>query len=90
MLYGDRFYVKASELVEKNKQVQFIVIHGDKDEEIDMNTVGLVSKVDTYVNVHKMIISEPEINTHMGVVRKNGIAANGINEEICERIVEKL
>lgn len=90
LLYGNRFYVKALDLVERNKQVQFIIIHGDKDEEIDMNTVGLVSKVDTYVNVHKMIISEPEINTHMGVVRKNGIAANGINEEMCKRIVEKL
>lgn len=90
LLFGSKFYVKVTELVEKNKQVQFIIIHGDEDEEIDMNTVGLISKVDTYVNVHKMIISEPGINTHMGVVRKNGIAANGINGEICKRIVEKL
>ena len=77
-------------MVEKNQQIQFIMIHGDNDDEIDMRTASLISKSFTNPNVTKIIISDPEINTHMGVVRKNGIAANGINEEIVKQIMEKL
>lgn len=56
-----------------------------------LNAQGsLISKVSILPNVTKMIISEPELNTHMGVVRKNGIAVNGINKEIVDRILEKL
>lgn len=89
-IYGNKFYVKASDVVEKNKQIQFIMIHGNKDEEVDLNTVGLISKSYANSNVHKMIISEPEINTHMGIVRKNGMVDNGINEEIIREIEKKL
>ena len=77
-------------MVDKNQQIQFVMIHGDKDDEVDIDTVSLISKVYTSPNVTKMIISEPELNTHMDVVRKNGMAINGINKEIVERIMEKL
>ena len=90
LLYGTSAYLKASDMVDKNQQIQFVMIHGDKDDEIDIDTVSLISKVYTSPNVTKMIISEPELNTHMGVVRKNGMAINGINKEIVERIMEKL
>ncbi|MBR5231286.1 MAG: alpha/beta fold hydrolase [Clostridia bacterium] len=90
LLFGTSAYLKASDMVDKNQQIQFIMIHGDKDDEIDINTASVISKKCTNPNVTKMIISDPEINTHMGVVRKNGMAANGINKEIVERIAEKL
>ena len=90
LLYGNNFYLKASDMVEKNKNIQFIMIHGNQDEEINVDTLGLISKKYTNPNVSKIIISSEEINTHMGVVRKNGIADNGINEEIIREIVEKL
>ena len=66
------------------------MVHGDKDEEVDLNTTSLISKIHTAPNVTKIIISDPDINTHMGVVRKDGIAANGVNEEIISQILEKL
>ncbi len=90
LLHGTSAYLKASDMVEKNQHIQFIMIHGDKDDEIDVDTASLISKRHRNPNVIKIIISDPDINTHMGVVRKNGIAANGINEEIVERIMEKL
>lgn len=90
LLHGTSAYLKASDMIEKNQQIQFIMIHGDKDDEIDVGTASLISKGYTNPNVTKIIISDPDINTHMGVVRKNGIATNGINEEIVKRIMEKL
>ncbi len=81
LIYGNKFYLRASDAVEKNKHIQFIMIHGNKDEEVDLNTVGLISKIYTYSNVNKIIISDQEINTHMGIVRKNGIADNGIKDK---------
>ena len=90
LLHGSNAYLKASDMVEINQKIQFIMIHGDNDDEIDMKTASLISKSFTNPNVTKIIISEPEINTHMGVVRKNGIATNGINEELVNRIMEKL
>ena len=90
LIHGSNAYLKASDMVEKNQQIQFIMIHGDKDDEIDITTASLISKPFTNPNVTKIIISDPEINTHMGVVRKNGIASNGINEEIVKRIMEML
>lgn len=90
LLYGSGAYLKASDMVDKNQQIQFVMIHGDKDDEIDIDTVSLISKIYTSPNVTKIIVSEPERNTHMGVVRKNGIAENGINKEIVDRILEKL
>lgn len=90
LLYGTNAYLKASDMVDKNQQIQFIMIHGDKDDEIDIDTASLISKVYTSPNVTKIIISDPDINTHMGIVRKNGIATNGINKEIVERIMEML
>ena len=77
-------------MVDKNQKIQFIMIHGDNDDEIDINTASIISKDYISPNVRKIIISDPEINTHMGVVRKNGMAINGINKEIVERIMEKL
>lgn len=90
LLHGTSAYLKASDMVKKNQQLQFIMIHGDKDDEVDVGTASLISKDYTNPNVTKIIISDPDINTHMGVVRKNGIVTNGINEEIVERIMEKL
>lgn len=90
LLHGSNAYLKASDVVEKNPHIQFIMIHGDNDDEIDITTAGLISKPFTNPNVTKIIISDPGINTHMGVVRKNGVATNGINEEIVKRIMEKL
>ena len=90
LLFGTSAYLKASDMVDKNQQIQFVMIHGDKDDEIDIDTVSLISKAYTTPNVTKITISEPELNTHMGVVRKNGMAINGINKEIVERIMEKL
>jgi len=90
LLHGSNAYLKASDMVEKNQQIQFIMIHGEKDDEIDLRTASLISKSFSNPNVEKIIISDPEINTHMGVVRKNGVATNGINEEIVKRIMEKL
>ena len=90
LLYGTGAYLKASDMVDKNQQIQFVMVHGDNDDEIDIDTVSLISKVATSPNVTKIIISNPELNTHMGVVRKNGMAINGINKEIVERIMEKL
>lgn len=90
LIHGSNAYLRASDVVEKNQNIQFIMIHGDNDDEIDMRTASLISKSFTNPNVSKIIVSEPEINTHMGVVRKNGIATNGINEEIVKQIMEKL
>lgn len=90
LLYGTNAYLKASDVVDKNQQIQFIMIHGDNDDEIDINTASIISKDYIGANVTKIIISDPEINTHMGIVRKNGMAINGINKEIVERIMEKL
>lgn len=90
LLYGTNAYLKASDMVDKNQQIQFIMIHGDNDDEIDIDTASLISKDYASPNVTKIIISDPDINTHMGIVRKNGIATNGINEEIVERIMEML
>ncbi|MBR5128246.1 MAG: alpha/beta fold hydrolase [Roseburia sp.] len=90
LLHGSNAYLKASDMVEKNQQIQFIMLHGDNDDEIDMRTASLISKPFTNPNVEKIVISDPEINTHMGVVRKNGVATNGINEEIVKRIMKKL
>lgn len=90
LLHGSKTYRKASDMAEKNKHIQFIMVHGDKDEEVDLNTTSLISKIHTAPNVTKIIISDPDINTHMGVVRKDGIAANGVNEEIISKILEKL
>ena len=90
LIHGSNAYLRASDVVEKNQNIQFIMIHGDNDDEIDMRTTSLISKSFTNPNVSKIIVSEPEINTHMGVVRKNGIATNGINEEIVKQIMEKL
>ena len=90
LIHGSNAYLRASDVVEKNQNIQFIMIHGDNDDEIDMRTASLISKSFTNPNVTKIIISEPEINTHMGVVRKNGVATNGINEEIVKQIMEKL
>lgn len=74
LLYGANAYLKASDIVDKNQQIQFIMILGDKDDEINIDTESLISKVYASPNVTKIIISEPDINTHMGIVRKNGIA----------------
>ena len=90
LLYGTNAYLKASDMVDKNQKIQFIMIHGDNDDEIDINTASIISKDYTSPNVTKIIISDPEINTHMGVVRKNGMAINGVNKEIVKRIMEKL
>ena len=90
LLYGTSAYLKASDMVDKNQKIQFIMIHGDNDDEIDINTASIISKDYISPNVTKIIISDPEINTHMGVVRKNGMVINGINKEIVERIMEKL
>lgn len=90
LIYGKRFYLTASDAVETNKQIPFIMVHGSQDEEVDLNTVGLVSKEYTNPNVSKIIISDPDINTHMGVVRKSGITENGINKEIIQEIITKL
>ncbi len=90
LLYGTNAYLKASDMVDKNQKIQFIMIHGDNDDEIDINTASIISKDYTSPNVTKIIISDPEINTHMGVVRKNGMAINGVNKEIVKRIMENL
>ena len=90
LLHGSNAFLRASDMVEKNQNIQFIMIHGDNDDEIDINTASIISKDYIGANVTKIIISDPEINTHMGVVRKNGITMNGINEEIVKRIMEKL
>lgn len=90
LIYGSKFYLKASHVVEQNTHIKFIMIHGNNDTEVDMETVGLVSKIHTNPHVDKIIISDPEINTHMGVVRKDGITANGINEQLINGIAKKL
>lgn len=90
LIFGKKIYIRASDEVEKNTHIHFIMLHGNNDEEVDINTAALISKNYTNPNVKKIIISTQEINTHMGIVRKNGITDNGVNEEIIKEILEEL
>ncbi len=87
LLFGKMFFYRSSDAVNSNPDIKFIIVHGSKDEEVEIDSTALISKKLTNTNVKKIIVTEECINTHMGVIRNENIHKPVVNTPLLDAII---
>jgi hypothetical protein len=83
-------YNKASDVVNAKSDVNFIMVHGIKDEEVRIGSTALISRDFANTNVRKIIAYNEGVNTHMGVIRNDKGSKPDVNQKILDEIISTL
>lgn len=87
LIFGRMIYNKASDVVNANSDVNFIMVHGTKDEEVRIGSTALISRDFANTNVRKIIAYNEGVNTHMGVIRNDKGSKPAVNQDILDEII---
>ena len=87
LLFGKMFFYRSSDAVNSNPDIKFIIVHGSKNEEVEIDSTALISKALTNSNVKKIIVTEEGLNTHMGVIRNENVHKPVVNTPLLDAII---
>lgn len=89
LIFGKKSKAKASDSVKSHPDINFILVHGKNDEQINIDTISIFSKAVDAKNVHKICVTEEGSDGHMTVIRQD---RNNpvINQRVLSRVMELL
>ncbi|MCR4637441.1 MAG: hypothetical protein K5754_14560, partial [Butyrivibrio sp.] len=90
LIFGRMIYNKASDVVNAKSDVNFIMVHGTKDEEVRIGSTALISRDFANTNVRKILAYNEGVNTHMGVIRNDKGSKPDVNQKILDEIISTL